>query len=69
MLCGSNGAPDKWPPFLISATTETTSRTSISKPKKKPASLVDTPTPRSIITTDPPVSSTDQMTHGTFQPK
>ncbi len=69
MWLGSNGVMDRWPPFLIRAAMETTSSTSISKPKKNPASFVDTPTPRSIITTAPPVSSTLRMIHGTFQPK
>jgi hypothetical protein len=44
------------PPFLISAATDTTMSTSISKPKKNPASLVETATPRIIISTAPPVS-------------
>src|ERR1700722_5874308 len=60
-LGGSNGGRDRVPPFLTSSTTDTTTRTSISKPKKKPASLVDTPTPRSIITTAPEVSTIDRM--------
>ena len=51
------------------ATTDTTTSTSISKPKKKPASLVDTATPRIIITTQPAVSTTVRMPHGMFQPR
>ena len=69
MCLGSNGAMDRWPPFLISVATDTMIRTTISKPKKNPASFVDTPTPRNIITMAPAVSSTEKMTHGTFQPK
>ena len=57
MWLGSNGAADRWPPFLISGATETTTSTSISKPKKSPASLVDTPTPRIIISTASAVST------------
>src|SRR5260370_28810141 len=53
MCLGSNGAKVRWPPFLISVATATTSSTSNSKPKKKPASLVDTATPRNIITMAP----------------
>jgi hypothetical protein len=54
---------------LISAATDTTMSTSISNAKKKPASLVDTATPRIVISTAPPVSSTEKMIHGTFQPR
>src|SRR5580704_16960581 len=65
----SNGAADRWLPFLASAAIDTMTRTSISKPKKRPASLVETATPRYIIHTENAVSSTDQMIHGTFQAK
>ena len=51
------------------STIETTIRTSISKPKNRPASRVDTPTPRTIITIEPAVRMTDRMPHGMFQPK
>ena len=44
----------------------TTSSTSSSKPKKKPASLVDTATPRNIMTMAPAVNSTEKMIHGMF---
>ena len=66
MLCGSNGAPDRWPPFLISAATDTTNSTSISKAKKKPASLVDTATPRNIMTIAPAVIRSENMIQGIF---
>ena len=52
---------------MISAATDTTMSTSISKAKKNPASLVETATPRIVMTTAPPVSSTEKMIHGTFQ--
>ena len=64
MWLGSNGTADRWPPFLISAATETTISTSISKPKKTPASLVDTATPRTIITIAPRVKITEKITQG-----
>jgi len=64
-----NGAADKCPPFLAMAATDTTTSTSISKAKKAPASFVDTPTPRTVMSTAPPVSSTEKMIQGTFQPK
>ena len=51
------------------ATTDTTTSTSISNAKKAPASFVDTPTPRTVIITAPPVSSTEKMIQGTFQVK
>jgi len=57
------------PPFLMSAATDTTISTSISKPKNKPASLVDTATPRIIIRIAQAVKITEKMTHGTFQLK
>ena len=69
MWLGSNGTADRWPPFLISAATDTTTSTSISKPKNSPASLVDTATPRTIMTIAPAVKITEKMTHGTFQLK
>jgi len=53
---------------LISTATDTTSSTSSSKPKKKPASLVDTATPRNIITMAPAVKMAEKMIHGTFVP-
>ena len=54
---------------MISAATDTTTSTSISKPKNRPASLVDTATPRTIIMIAPAVRMTEKMTHGTFQLK
>ena len=69
MLCGSNGAKLRLPPFLISVATATMTSTSISKPKKNPASLVETATPRIIIATAPAVSSTEKMIQGTFHPR
>ena len=69
MWLGSNGTAHRCPPFLMMAATETTTSTSISKAKKNPASFVDTPTPRIVIHTAPPVSSTEKMIHGTFQLK
>ena len=51
MWLGSNGTADRWPPFLTRDATETTTRTSISNAKKNPAILVDSPTPRIIIST------------------
>ena len=42
MWLGSNGTADRWPPFLISDATDTTTSTSISNAKKNPASLVET---------------------------
>ena len=67
MWLGSNGVRLRCPRCWISAATETTTRTSISKPKKKPASRVDTPTPRISIATAPAVIRTLKMPHGTFQ--
>ena len=64
MWLGSNGTADRWPPFLMSAATDTTTSTSISKPKNSPASLVDTATPRTIMTIAPAVRTTEKMTHG-----
>src|SRR4029077_10031587 len=61
MFLGSNGATDRWPPFLISVAIATTNSTRISKPKKNPASLVDTPTPRNIITMAPAVNATEEI--------
>ena len=66
MWLGWNGTALRWPPFLISAATDTTTSTSISKPKKKPASLVDTATPRNIITIAPAVKMAEKMTQGMF---
>ena len=63
-LLGWNGTADRWPPCLISVATATTSSTSSSKPKKKPASLVDTATPRNIITMAPAVKAAEKMIHG-----
>ena len=48
----------------MSAATDTTTSTSISKPKNRPASLVDTATPRIIMTIAPAVNTTEKMTHG-----
>ena len=64
MWLGLNGTPDRWPPFLISAATDTTSSTSSSKPKKKPASLVDTATPRNIMNMAPAVKAAEKMIQG-----
>ncbi len=69
MWLGSNGAKLRWPPFWMITTTDTTMSTSISKPKKRPASLVETATPRTSITTAPAVSTTDRIPHGMFQPR
>ncbi len=69
MWLGSNGVKLRWPPFLMITATETTTSTSISKAKKSPASLVETPTPRIIITMAPAVRITDRIAHGIFQPK
>jgi hypothetical protein len=69
MWLGSNGMKLRCPPFLISAATDTTSSTSISKPKNRPASRVETPTPRIIISTHSTTRMTDRMPHGMFQPK
>jgi hypothetical protein len=66
MFLGSNGAKVRWPPLLISVAMATTSSTTSSKAKKNPASLVDTATPRNIITMAPPVNSTEKMIHGTL---
>jgi hypothetical protein len=66
MFLGSNGAKLRWPPFMISVATATTSSTTSSKTKKNPASLVDTATPRIIITMAPAVNSTEKMIHGTL---
>ena len=65
---GWNGTELRWPPFLISTAMDTTSSTSSSKAKKKPASLVDTATPRNIITIAPAVKMAEKMTHGMFVP-
>ncbi len=43
---------------------DTTSSTVISKPKKKPASLVDTATPRNIMNMAPAVKMAEKMIHG-----
>ncbi len=53
----------------MSAATDTTISTSISKPKNSPASLVETATPRIIISTAPAVRISEKIPHGTFQPK
>ena len=66
---GSNGTADRCPPCWMIAMTDTTTRTSISNTKKNPASLVDTATPRTIISTAPAVSTTVKMPHGMFQPR
>ncbi len=68
ILLGSNGTPDRWPPCLISRAMDTTNSTSSSKPKKKPASLVDTATPRNIITMAPAVKIAEKTIHGTLVP-
>jgi hypothetical protein len=68
MWLGSNGTPDRWPPFLISAAIDTTSSTSSSKPKKKPASLVDTATPRNIMNMAAAVKMAEKMIHGMAVP-
>ena len=65
---GWNGTELRWPPFLISTAMDTTSSTSSSKAKKKPASLVDTATPRNIITIAPAVKMAEKMIHGMFVP-
>src|SRR5580693_162865 len=65
----SNGAADRWLPFLANEAMDTMTRTSISKPKKNPASLVETPTPRYIMYMEPAVSSTEQMIQVSFQAK
>ena len=49
---------------MISTATDTTTSTSISKPKKRPASLVDTPTPRNIMNMAPAVKAAEKMIHG-----
>ncbi len=69
MWLGSNGVKLRWPAFWMITTTDTTTRTSISKPKKAPASLVETPTPRIIITMAPAVRMTDRIPQGTFHLK
>jgi hypothetical protein len=61
---GWNGTELRWPPFLISTATDTTSSTTSSKPKKNPASLVDTATPRNIITMAPAVKRAEKMIQG-----
>ena len=66
MWLGSNGTPLRWPPFLISTAIATTSSTTSSKPKKKPASLVDTATPRNIMNMAPAVKMAEKMIHGMF---
>ncbi len=64
MLCGLNGAPDRWARCWIRVTTATTISTSSSKPKKNPASLVETPTPRNIMNMAPAVNTAVKMIHG-----
>ena len=49
--------------------TETTTSSSISNAKNSPASLVETPTPLTVMMVAAAVSSTDRMIHGIFQPK
>ncbi len=66
MWLGSNGMADRCPPFLISEATDTTISTSISKPKKNPAILVEMATPRIIISTASAVRITVRMPHGMF---
>ncbi len=66
MLCGLNGAADRWAPCWISVTMATTTSTSSSKPKKKPASRVETPTPRNIMNMAPAVNTSVKMIHGTL---
>jgi hypothetical protein len=51
------------------AHSETTTRTSISNPKKMPASRVETATPRTIMTTETAVSSSVQTIQGTSSPR
>ncbi len=65
---GWNGTVLRWPPFLISTAMDTTSSTISSKAKKKPASLVDTATPRNIITIAPAVKMAEKMIQGMFVP-
>jgi hypothetical protein len=67
MWLGSNGTKLRCPPFLISEAMDTTISTSISKPKNRPASLVETPTPRTIMPTAPAVRITERIPHGMFQ--
>jgi len=62
---GSNGASDRCPECFTRVTTDTRTSTTISTPKNRPASLVETDTPRSIMTTAPAVSSTVKMPQGT----
>ena len=54
--------------ILYAYATATTSSTSSSKLKKKPASLVDTATPRNIITMAPAVKTAEKMIHGMAVP-
>src|SRR5260221_4559182 len=69
MWLGSNGTKLRWPPLLIRIATETTTRITISNAKNRPASFVETPTPRTVMTVAAEVSTTDRMIHGIFQPK
>ena len=61
---GWNGTVLRWPPFLISTATDTTSSTVSSKAKKKPASLVDTATPRNIMNMAPAVKTAEKIIQG-----
>jgi hypothetical protein len=69
MWLGSNGVRFRCPPLEISAATDTTTSTSISNAKKNPAILVDTLTPRIIMTTASAVRITVKIPHGMFQPR
>ena len=68
MWLGWNGTELRWPPFLISTAIDTTSSTTNSKAKKKPASLVDTATPRNIMNMAPAVKMAEKMIQGMFVP-
>ena len=67
-LLGWNGTELRWPPFLISTAIATTSSTVSSKAKKKPASLVDTATPRNIMNMAPAVKRAEKTIQGMFVP-
>ena len=53
---------------MISTAIDTISSTASSKAKKKPASLVDTATPRNIMYMAPAVKMAEKMIQGTFVP-
>jgi len=66
MFLGSNGAKDRWPAFLTMTATETITSTVISMPKNRPASLVETETPRIIMYTASAVKMTVKIPQGMF---